>query len=198
MARPKTESHKTAEHILESAQEHFLQKGFKGTSINDVADHAKINKSLIYHHFGDKENLWKAVKEKVLQKSANNRLDEIDFQRPTLKEFLDVFVPFRFYLYAHHPELIRLMGWQRLEPQSESLSGVTHKTFAGLDEQIIFLQKAGEIRDDLKPDMIVYIIMSMASNGFMDKASFLETKKGQDQYLKFIIESLALILSPKL
>ena len=125
-------------------------------------------------------------------------LDEIDFKRPTLKEFLDAFVPFRFYLYAHHPELVRLMGWQRLEPQKESLSGVTNKTFTELDEQIISLQKAGEIRDDLKPDIITYIITSTASNGFMDKANFLETKKGQDRYLKFIIESLTLILSPKL
>jgi AcrR family transcriptional regulator len=194
MARAKTEHHKTAELILESAQVHFLQKGFKGTSINDVADYAKINKSLIYHHFGDKENLWKAVKERILKKSANNHLDEIDFKRPTLKEFLEAFVPFRFNLYAHHPELVRLMGWQRLEPQGEYLSGVTNKNFTKLDEQIISLQKTGEIRDDLKPDMVTYIITSMASNGFMDKANFLKTKKGQDQYLKFIMESLTTIL----
>jgi hypothetical protein len=36
----------------------------------------------------------------------------------------------------------------------------------------------------------------MSSNGFMDKAPFLESKKGQDQYLKIIIESLMKILSP--
>lgn len=197
MARPKTEHHKTADLILESAQLHFLQKGFKGTSINDIADHAKINKSLIYHHFKDKENLWKAVKERILEKSANIRLNEIDFKQPTLKELLEVFVPFRFHLYAHHPELVRLVGWQRLEPQSDALSGVTNKNFTELDECIRFLQKAGEIRDDLKPEMVTYVIMSMTSNGFIDKASFLGTEKGQSQYLKFIMESLVTILSTK-
>lgn len=196
MARPKTEHHKTAELILESAQEHFLQKGFKGTSINDVADQAKINKSLIYHHFKDKENLWKAVKERILKKSVNSPLDEIDFKRPTLKEFLNVFIPFRFHLYAHHPELVQLMGWQRLESQNQSLAGITNKNFTELDEYILSLQKTGEIRDDLKPDMISYLIMSMASNGFIDKARFLETEEGQSQYLKFIIESLINILRP--
>lgn len=197
MARPKIEHHKTAELILESAQEHFLQKGFKGTSINDVADHAKINKSLIYHHFKDKENLWKAVKERILKKSADNNLDEIDFKRPTLKEFLGAFIPFRFHLYADHPELVRLMGWQRLEPQSESLSGITNKNFTELDNHISALQKAGEIRVDLSPEIIIYLIMSMASNGFMDRAKFLETEKGQNEYLKIIIESLTTILSSK-
>ena len=197
MARPKTEHHKTAELILESAQEYFLQKGFEGTSINDIANHAKINKSLIYHHFGDKENLWKSVKERILKKSSNNHLDEIDFKRPTLKEFLNTFIPFRFHLYAHHPELVCLMGWQRLEPQGESLSGVTNKNFTELDEHILALQKTGEIRADLKPEIIIYLIMSMASNGFMDRAKFLETEKGQDEYLKIIIESLTTILSTK-
>lgn len=197
MARPKIEHHKTADLILESAQVHFLQKGFKGTSINDVADHAKINKSLIYHHFKNKENLWKAVKESILKKSANSSLEKINFKQPTLKEFLEVFVPFRFRLYAQHPELVRLVGWQRLEPQSDSLSGLTNKTFTELEECIRFLQKAGEIRNDLKPKMVTYVIMSMASNGFIDKVSFLGTKKEQDEYLKFIMESLSTILSTK-
>lgn len=196
MARPKAEHHKTAELILESAQEHFLQKGFKGTSINDVADQAKINKSLIYHHFKDKENLWKAVKERILKKAANSPLDEIDFKRSTLKEFLNVFIPFRFHLYAHHPELVQLMGWQRLESQNQSLSGITLKNFTELDGYILSLQEIGEIRGDLKPDMISYLIMSMASNGFIDRAKFLKTEEGQSQYLKFIIESLIMILRP--
>ena len=108
-----------------------------------------------------------------------------------------VFFPFRFHLYAHHPELIRLMGWQRLEPQGQSLSGVSNKIFTELDDYILSLQKAGEIQTDLKPEMATYVIMSMASNGFMDRAKFLETEKGQSQYLKFIIESLTTILSPK-
>lgn len=107
------------------------------------------------------------------------------------------FVAFRFHLYAHHPELVRLMSWQRLEPQSQSLAGVTHKNLVGLDEHILSLQKAGEIREDLKPEVITYLIISLSSNGFIDKASFLESEKGQAQYQKLIIESLTTILSTK-
>ena len=92
MVRTTIEPHKTAILILKSAEQHFLDKGFKGTSINDVANEANINKSLIYHHFGDKENLWKAVKERILEKSIHNDLDRIDFKRPTLKEFLEIFI----------------------------------------------------------------------------------------------------------
>jgi len=151
MLRSKIENHKTAETILESAQQHFLQKGFKGASINDVANEAKINKSLIYHHFRNKENLWKAVKERILERAARDGLDTVVFKHPTLKEFLESVITFRFHLYAHHPELVRLVSWQRLESQGQSLAGVPNKQFAGLDKHILSLQKAGEIRTDLKP-----------------------------------------------
>jgi AcrR family transcriptional regulator len=197
MARPKIENHKTAALILESAERHFLDKGFEGTSINDVADDAKINKSLIYHHFKDKENLWKAVKEQILERASNNRLEELDFKRPTLKEFLEVFVSFRFRLYGQHPELVRLMEWQRLEPEGRTLSGVKHKSFAELDAFILSLQKNRQIRGDLKPEVILYLIMSMSSSGFMDKAPFLDSQKGQNHYLKLIVDSLTTILRTK-
>jgi len=198
MARLKIEKHKTAEIILESALRNFMQKGFEGTSINDVADDAKINKSLIYHHFTNKENLWKAVKERILESAIPDSALTLNFNQTTLRDFLENFVTFRFQFYANHPELVRLVGWQRLESQGKTLTGVTNKKFTEIDQEIISLQKVGQIRKDLKPDVISYLIMSMASNGFMDKASFLESKKGRDQYLKVIIESLYKMLIPKI
>lgn len=197
MARPKEESHKTAEVIILKAKEHFLQKGFAGTSINDIANDAKINKSLIYHHFGSKELLWKAVKENILKQVAGENIEAIDFQHKTLRGFLEGFIPFRFHAYANQPDLVRLMCWQRLEPQIETLSGLAKTNFIHLEEEIKCLQKAGEIRVDLNPEMVNYMVMSMAANGFMDKAGFLSSHEGQEQYLKLIIESLYTILTAK-
>src|SRR5690242_1636043 len=37
--------------ILNAALTVFIQKGFAGASISDIAKLAKINQSLIYHHF---------------------------------------------------------------------------------------------------------------------------------------------------
>lgn len=196
MARPKKEHHETAEKILKSAQECFLVKGFGGTSINDIADKANIHKSLIYHHFGSKEDLWKAVKARIIDKSSDDA-SNINFKHSTLREFLEAFVTFRFKLYAEHPQMVQLMGWQRLENGSKSLEGTNNKKFTSLEAEIIVLQKLGEIRKDISPEVASYFIMSCSSNGFMDKAPFLKTKKGQEHYLKFIIESLYKILSSK-
>jgi hypothetical protein len=138
------------------------------------------------------------VKGRILERLITESSKALDFHRPTLKEFLVAFVTFRFQLYAQRPELVRLMGWQRLESQKKSLEGVNIKNMTDIQQEIVFLQAAGEIRKDLKPEVISYLIMSMASNGFMDKAPFLNSKKDQEQYLKVIIDGLIRILSPEL
>jgi AcrR family transcriptional regulator len=193
MARPKVENHKTAEVILESAKQIFLEKGFDGASINDVADTAKINKSLIYHHFGNKENLWKAVKERIVNQALPK--ETVTFKHPTLREFIEAFVAFRFHLYATHPELIRLMGWQRLDSKIDALAGINIEPFVGLEDHLRNLQATGQIRADLEPSVILYLIMSLSSNAFVDNAPFLKTKTGRKQYLKVIVEGLMKILS---
>jgi AcrR family transcriptional regulator len=52
---------KTKHKILEHALELFAEKGFKGTSINDIAKSAGISKGLAYNYFKNKEELMLSV-----------------------------------------------------------------------------------------------------------------------------------------
>ena len=52
---------KTRRKILESALELFAQKGFKGTSISDIAKAANISKGLAYNYFNTKNELMHSV-----------------------------------------------------------------------------------------------------------------------------------------
>lgn len=47
--------------ILEAAKTVFIAKGLDGTSMQQIADEAKINKSLLHYYFRTKEKLFKAV-----------------------------------------------------------------------------------------------------------------------------------------
>jgi len=58
--------HKTAILILKVARKLFIRKGFAATSISEIAKECNINKSLIYHHFENKESLWKAIKGEMI------------------------------------------------------------------------------------------------------------------------------------
>lgn len=52
---------KTKAHILNTALELFAHKGFKGTTISDIAKSAGISKGLAYNYFGSKQDLMKSV-----------------------------------------------------------------------------------------------------------------------------------------
>ncbi|MBC8072705.1 MAG: helix-turn-helix transcriptional regulator, partial [Deltaproteobacteria bacterium] len=48
--------------ILDAAEATFVEKGFAGASMSEIAERSSVTKSLIHHHFGSKEALWSEVK----------------------------------------------------------------------------------------------------------------------------------------
>ncbi len=55
----------TDEKIFESATDVFLEKGMDGARMQDIADHAGINKSLLHYYYRTKDHLFNAVFEKI-------------------------------------------------------------------------------------------------------------------------------------
>jgi TetR/AcrR family transcriptional regulator len=59
--RSAKEAEQTRRVILEAALGLFARRGFEGVSIRDVAEEAGTTHSLIRHHYGSKEGVWRAV-----------------------------------------------------------------------------------------------------------------------------------------
>ncbi|MSP53610.1 MAG: TetR/AcrR family transcriptional regulator [Gammaproteobacteria bacterium] len=82
------------EKILKAARQLFVAHGFDGTSMGEIAKAAEVNKSLLYHYFATKEELWKRCKENILQTTHN-----INFAIPTdqgLRAFLEALIMSRY------------------------------------------------------------------------------------------------------
>jgi TetR/AcrR family transcriptional regulator len=47
--------------IFRTAYQHFLQEGFQGARMQQIAEAAGISKALLFYHFGTKEELFAAV-----------------------------------------------------------------------------------------------------------------------------------------
>src|SRR5688572_8086879 len=54
-SRPKPSSR---ESILAAALEEFAQRGFDGAKVDRIAQHAKVNKAMLYYHFRSKGALY--------------------------------------------------------------------------------------------------------------------------------------------
>jgi AcrR family transcriptional regulator len=52
---------KKEQQILKGALQEFVENGYLGTSMDKIAQTARVSKQTVYSHFGDKEGLFKAL-----------------------------------------------------------------------------------------------------------------------------------------
>jgi AcrR family transcriptional regulator len=80
----------TEEKIFESATEVFIEKGMNGARMQDIADHAGINRSLLHYYYRTKEHLFNAVFEKIARHMFRKFAPVLD-ERLSLEEKIRFF-----------------------------------------------------------------------------------------------------------
>ena len=65
----------TREALIEAARSLFGERGFAGTSLDEIVRTAGVTKGALYHHFSDKEDLFKAVAESVRRDTTQKLQD---------------------------------------------------------------------------------------------------------------------------
>ena len=53
--------HQRREQLLDVGRELFAERGFEATSIEEIAQRAKVSKPVVYEHFGGKEGVYAVV-----------------------------------------------------------------------------------------------------------------------------------------
>src|SRR5512132_3192270 len=61
---------RTRASLLDAAEEEFGARGFHGARVRSIVDAAGCNDRMLYHYFGDKEGLYRAVIERGLSITA--------------------------------------------------------------------------------------------------------------------------------
>ena len=72
------------EQLIEVGRGLFSRKGFQATSIEEIAERAKITKPLIYEHFGGKEGLYAVVVDREVKALLDRITDGLDAEQPRL------------------------------------------------------------------------------------------------------------------
>lgn len=125
MPRPTTtapqtrNAERTRARLLKAAIHLFSAKGYHGVPVDAIVAEAKVNKRLVYHYFGSKEQLYLAALEDVF-----NRLEKYTplpakdtgaiNNRPADAKLRELFALTFDFLDAN-PEFIRLLLWENLE-----------------------------------------------------------------------------------
>lgn len=63
-------SERSRQHILDAALKLFSHLGYGATSVRDIAEAAKLSKGNVYHHFPDKEAIFRALLDRYFQEAS--------------------------------------------------------------------------------------------------------------------------------
>jgi TetR/AcrR family transcriptional regulator len=151
--------------ILEVAKKHFLEKGFAGASMGDIAKEAKTHKSIIYYYFESKEELWKKVKDAIIEGTGAS---EFSFDSvKNLGDLLDVLIDQRIQFYCSNEEYGRLLKWESLQTEDRSAFLLIGFHPSRLINAIKEAQERGDIKKDLNPEDVFTLIIGMTWGPFM-------------------------------
>ena len=109
---------RTVAAILDSAERRFLQYGFHGTTVEEIAEAADVSVGSIYVHFQSKEGLYLALVERALE--VEERYMDEAF-RPTLSLGQQLFAAGWAYLrfYLDHPGYFRILAFPHVDSRPE-------------------------------------------------------------------------------
>lgn len=65
-------AHERREQLISIARELFAEKGFDGTSVEEIAARANVSKPVVYEHFGGKEGIYAVVVDREIQNLTNS------------------------------------------------------------------------------------------------------------------------------
>jgi AcrR family transcriptional regulator len=162
MARPaKSENagarnpERTRARILSAALKEFAAHGFAGARVDAIARRAAINKRMLYHYFGDKEGLFKAV--------LRRKISERQAWAENLSGDPAESLPFWFEAACKDVDWVRLLEWEALQSTDKKLIDAKQRlatVTSGL-KRIRQWQARGQISSDLDPRHVMLTMRSL-------------------------------------
>lgn len=138
------------ERILRAAIEEFAAKGQAGARIDEIVKASGVNVRMIYHHFGNKDGLYRAVIEQMIEDKTNvlaqiSHPCEIEETRMAL-EGIHTFL-------VEHRSYARILAWEfaALCPVLEEIQQANRDFSVFIAERVKRLQERSEIRSDVDP-----------------------------------------------
>ena len=90
--------------IAETARELFLEKGFDGVKMQELADRAGVNKGLLHHYFKNKQSLFDEVFANAINQLFG-KLEKGFDQEGSLKDKINMIVDAYFEMLLSNPKL---------------------------------------------------------------------------------------------
>ncbi len=136
---------RTRQRILDAALKEFSARGFAGARVGGIARRARVNKRMLYHYFGDKEGLFRAV----LRFKISDRRSRIEAQLPENDSSSSL--PLWFRQNCRDIDWVRLLAWESLQTDDDTVLDERERRRLTLEAiaRVKRKQAAGRLRKDV-------------------------------------------------
>jgi AcrR family transcriptional regulator len=149
--------------ILEKAKCLFIEHGYHGLSMREIAEEVGVSKAALYYHFKDKEELFIAVLDQNLGKTAE-QIDIIKSESSSSYEMIVKFIEYVLTQQAEQRAVIRLGTQEMSQLSAESRNMFNenyHQKFTGKLQEIFVLgMKNGEFKS-MDPDIATWALLGL-------------------------------------
>ena len=165
----------TRDRVLQVAQTLFAERGYRGTSLRDIAKRIGIKAPSLLHHFPSKQQLYVAVLDAMfesIEDSANAiawaREDRQAQMRQAITDAIDFMVA--------RPDFVRLL-WMEMADESgvgrQVLKRRLPPLFSTAVNFIFRGQREGQFRPEVEPNHFMWSLQSITI-GFFNTAAMLK------------------------
>jgi len=147
---------RTRQRILRAALGEFAAKGYAGARVDGIAARAKVNKRLLYHYFGNKDQLFREVmRHKVAEKT------ETVIAAPN--DALDL-LPYWYRVVCDDPEWLRLVQWEALQPLENLVEEESRRReFGEALDKLRVGQREGSVTSHLGAEELLLAMLALTT-----------------------------------
>jgi TetR/AcrR family transcriptional regulator len=162
----------TRDRVLQTAQALFAERGYRGTSLRDIAKRIGIKAPSLLHHFPSKQQLYVAVLDRMFE-SIEDRANAIAWGRESPQERMRQAVCDAIDFIASRPDFVRIM-WKELADESGVGRQVLKRRLPPLFSiavNFIFRgQREGAFRTEIDPQHFMWSLNSITLGYFTTAA----------------------------
>lgn len=178
-AKPPTQTRNPAasrEKILSAAVREFAEKGLDGARVEKIARRSRVNKNLLYHYFGDKDQLFLAVLEHVYQTLRDHQSD-LSIRGMEPEDGMRKLVEFTANVWIEMPDFLRILSSENLHEarhvrQSRKISGMYNPLLDTINELLHQGVKKGAFRSGVDPIDLYISISSLSAHYVANRHTF--------------------------
>ncbi|MEM1115146.1 MAG: TetR/AcrR family transcriptional regulator [Bacteroidota bacterium] len=162
-----TPSDAASAHVLDAAERVFLERGYAGTRMRDLADALGIRPASLYYHApGGKAELWQRVVDRAFDRHEAGLRDAAEAAGPDLRAQLEAMAA---WLLSQPPVNVVAVAASEMTKADEGEAHATaERMYAAMMVPVADALRAaatrGEVERDLAPDLIAGVFVA-AVNG---------------------------------